>query len=325
MLRRVRSVRSPVTDESAVVGRDSTTAPGPPVHPLGNRLHRTFPPGVVLGKDTEPAGPADDQHVDNRLAMDDRRASRVPVDPPRPDASDERLELGNAPLANAVWPEHKSRASEVAGLPLRGGYAFSKRATDIAVSVGLILFLAPLLVAIAVLIKLDSRGPVFFRQERFGLGGKSFRMTKFRTMVVDAPDQVPVLTAKAERGEIGAVEAPAFKSKDDPRVTSVGRHLRRFSLDELPQLFDVLLGSMSLVGPRPLVARETQALSEAERSRHLVKPGLTCLWQTSRRSRVSYQERMAMDIEYTRRMSFWLDLALLLKTPLAVVRGDGAF
>ena len=150
-------------------------------------------------------------------------------------------------------------------------------------------------------------------------------MLKFRTMIDGAEQQADALRIAALNGEFRAVDAPAFKSADDPRVTAVGRFLRRYSLDEIPQFLNVLRGEMTLVGPRPLVATEARQLPLEATVRHSVKPGLTCIWQTSGRSRVSYQERMAMDVKYVQTRSLKLDIILLLKTPLAAIRGDGAF
>jgi lipopolysaccharide/colanic/teichoic acid biosynthesis glycosyltransferase len=204
------------------------------------------------------------------------------------------------------------------------GYAFTKRVIDIVLSVILIMLLTPAFVAIAILVKLTSPGPVFFRQERCGAGGEPFMITKFRSMVSDAEARLGGLTERAQRGEIDAVDAPAFKSANDPRVTTVGKYLRLLSLDELPQLFDVLAGHMSLVGPRPLVFQEALVLTDEHQLRHVVKPGITCIWQVSGRSRLSFEDRMAMDVEYVRRRSLWLDLVLIWSTPAAVLRRDGA-
>jgi lipopolysaccharide/colanic/teichoic acid biosynthesis glycosyltransferase len=205
------------------------------------------------------------------------------------------------------------------------GYEVAKRALDVVAAFALLIVASPALLAIALAVKWTSPGPVFFRQERYGLGGQPFSMLKFRTMVADAEQQAEALRAAALNGEIRAIDAPAFKSADDPRVTAVGRVLRRYSLDEIPQFLNVLKGDMTLVGPRPLVAAEALRVPADATVRHSVKPGLTCIWQTSGRSRVSYDERMAMDVEYVRTRSLKLDLILLLKTPLAAIRGDGAF
>ena len=205
------------------------------------------------------------------------------------------------------------------------GYEFAKRALDIVAALILLILISPAFLVIAILVKRSSPGPVFFRQERYGLGGRPFQMLKFRTMVVDAELQAEAMRLRALNGEITAIDAPAFKSAEDPRVTPVGRVLRRFSLDEVPQFVNVLRGEMTLVGPRPLVSAEAREVPAEALVRHAVKPGLTCIWQTSGRSRVSYEERMAMDVEYVRTRSLWLDIVLILKTPLAAIRGDGAF
>jgi len=205
------------------------------------------------------------------------------------------------------------------------GYTVAKRCLDVIVCASLLLLLAPLLLLIGLAVKLDSPGPMFFRQDRAGLGGRPFRMTKFRSMCANAEDRLEEMRVRAAIGEFRVVDAPAFKATDDPRVTRLGRFLRRTSLDELPQLFDVLIGTMSLVGPRPLVPLEAAQLPSVANVRQLVKPGITGAWQTARRSTVTYEQRLAMDLDYVKRRSLLLDLLLLLKTPLAVLRGDGAW
>ena len=190
-----------------------------------------------------------------------------------------------------------------------------KRVLDVlGASVGLVLLL-PLFVAVVLSIKLTSKGPVFFTQMRSGRGGKPFRMLKFRTMVTDAEAKKQSLQILNER------QGPAFKIKDDPRVLTVGRWLRTTSLDELPQLWNVLKGDMSLVGPRPLPCDESEACL-GWRSRRLdVTPGLTCTWQVRDRSEVSFDDWMRMDAAYARKQSFWRDLRLLVETVPAVVLG----
>jgi lipopolysaccharide/colanic/teichoic acid biosynthesis glycosyltransferase len=193
-----------------------------------------------------------------------------------------------------------------------------KRVIDVAgASLGL-LFLSPLFVAVAVAIKLTSRGPAFFRQKRSGLGGKEFVMLKFRSMVVDAEVRKQQLLALNEQ------DGPAFKVKDDPRTTPVGRLLRRTSLDELPQLWNVLRGDMSLVGPRPLPCDETASCSGWHRQRLDVTPGLTCIWQVRGRSKVSFADWVRMDVQYIRSRSLGGDVKLLLQTVPAVVSRRGA-
>jgi exopolysaccharide biosynthesis polyprenyl glycosylphosphotransferase len=206
------------------------------------------------------------------------------------------------------------------------GYTWSKRGIDIVAASALLLLLSPLLLLACIAIKLTSPGPLFFRQERYGRGGRTFRIWKLRTMVAEAEDRIAEAQEHlSAHGHDSNHHGPAFKSKDDPRVTPLGRVLRRTSLDEIPQLFNVLQGSMSLVGPRPLVRAEVDELTPEQVRRHAVKPGITCIWQTSGRSRVPYEQRMQMDLAYVDHRSLWLDLWLLLKTPLSVLKGDGAY
>jgi lipopolysaccharide/colanic/teichoic acid biosynthesis glycosyltransferase len=162
-------------------------------------------------------------------------------------------------------------------------------------------------------------GPAFYLQERVGVGGKRFRMVKFRSMRVNADREVAALAAHNE----GA--GPLFKMRTDPRVTRIGALLRRYSIDELPQLFNVLTGSMSLVGPRPPLPREVAAYADDARRRLLVRPGMTGLWQVSGRSELSWEETVRLDLRYVENWSVTLDLAILWKTVNAVVRGRGAF
>jgi lipopolysaccharide/colanic/teichoic acid biosynthesis glycosyltransferase len=193
-----------------------------------------------------------------------------------------------------------------------------KRCLDvIGATVGLVVF-APLMAIIAAAIKLTAPGPVFFKQMRDGLGGRRFVMYKFRSMVVDAEAQKQSL-----RG-LNQQDGPAFKIKSDPRVTWFGQFLRRTSLDELPQLWNVLVGDMSLVGPRPLPCDESDACQGWLRRRLDVTPGLTCIWQVKGRSQVSFAEWVRMDIQYARRRSLWHDLALIAQTIPAVLWGKGA-
>lgn len=194
-----------------------------------------------------------------------------------------------------------------------------KRAMDVALaSIGLLL-LAPLFVLIAAAVALDSPGRIFFRQERVGLGRRKFRMWKFRTMVPEAEARVAALEEQNE------VNGAAFKMKEDPRVTRVGRILRKLSLDELPQLLNVLTGEMSLVGPRPLPVRDVERLGEPwQQRRFSMKPGLTCLWQVNGRHEISFDHWMELDLQYIDTWSLGLDLEIVLKTVPAVLRGSGA-
>jgi lipopolysaccharide/colanic/teichoic acid biosynthesis glycosyltransferase len=194
----------------------------------------------------------------------------------------------------------------------------TKRVIDVLGALVGLLILAPLFLLIAVAIKLSSRGPVFFKQRRSGRGGKPFSMYKFRTMVVDAEARKADLLALNEQ------DGPAFKMKKDPRVTRVGRFLRQTSLDELPQLWNVLTGDMSLVGPRPLPCSETESCAGWQRRRLEVTPGITCFWQVRGRSSVSFADWVRMDVQYIRSQSLPQDLKLLFLTVPAVLLRRGA-
>jgi lipopolysaccharide/colanic/teichoic acid biosynthesis glycosyltransferase len=194
-----------------------------------------------------------------------------------------------------------------------------KRALDITLGSLMIVILSPLLLLIAGLVKVTSRGPVFFVQRRVGKDGRPFSMLKFRSMCHDAHER------RAEHESLNLHTGPIFKAKADPRITGVGRFIRRMSIDELPQLLNVLLGNMSLVGPRPCLPEEFTAYDERERQRVLVKPGLTCIWQVSGRSNLSFDTWVAMDLNYISTWSFWLDLKLLFLTLPAVFSRRGAY
>ena len=193
-----------------------------------------------------------------------------------------------------------------------------KRAMDVLISAAMLLALAPLLLAIAIAILLDSGRPVLFRQRRAGLEGEPFTMVKFRTMDADAEERLGELV------DLAKLEQPAFKIPDDPRVTRTGRFLRRTSLDELPQLLNVLRGQMSLVGPRPEEESVVALYDERQRSRLAIKPGMTGPMQVYGRSDLTFEERLAMERDYLDNLSLLTDLALLLRTPRAVIRGEGA-
>ena len=184
----------------------------------------------------------------------------------------------------------------------------------------LLLGTLPVMAIIALGIRLTSRGPVLFRQERCGLHGRPFIMLKFRSMVTDAEQRHHELVALNEMG------GPVFKVTNDPRITPIGRLLRKYSLDELPQLFNVLRGEMSLVGPRPLPVYEVEKFDDpAHRRRLSVKPGLTCLWQVSGRNEVrDFREWVRLDLEYIDNWSLWLDMQILVRTVPVVLAGTGA-
>jgi len=203
--------------------------------------------------------------------------------------------------------------------PRRLGYRAAKRALDIAAAaVGLVAF-SWFFALVALLVKATSRGPVLFRQARAGLGGRPFTLLKFRSMRAEAEAEHHTL---AHHNTMGG---PVFKMRGDPRITPLGRFLRRSSLDELPQLVNVLLGQMSLVGPRPLPVDEAARLAPEHQARHSVPPGLTGLWQASGRNSLPCERMMQLDLEYVARCSFWLDLRILVGTIPAVVTGRGAF
>jgi exopolysaccharide biosynthesis polyprenyl glycosylphosphotransferase len=196
---------------------------------------------------------------------------------------------------------------------------FVKRTFDLVVSSLLLALLSPLLVAIAALVWLTSRGPVIYRSHRPGIGGESFACFKFRTMHTDAEQH------QADLESINEATGPLFKIRQDPRLTPVGRFLRRYSLDELPQLVNVLRGQMSLVGPRPLPLRDFEQLEEWHKKRYLVLPGITGLWQVSGRSELDFDDLVRLDFLYLERWSVGLDLAIMLKTIPAVLSRRGAF
>jgi exopolysaccharide biosynthesis polyprenyl glycosylphosphotransferase len=194
-----------------------------------------------------------------------------------------------------------------------------KRLLDIAFSLILLILLAPVFVVVAVLIQLYSPGPVFFRQVRMGLNKRRFRIFKFRTMVPNAEKMMAQLEAHNE------ASGPVFKIKEDPRITPIGKVLRRTSIDELPQLVNVLKGDMSLVGPRPLPVRDYEGFSEDwHRRRFSVRPGITCLWQVSGRSSLPFEQWMKLDLQYMDEWSLWLDMKILAQTVSAVLKGSGA-
>lgn len=198
------------------------------------------------------------------------------------------------------------------------GQLFMKRMLDVVLSSILLLVLCPVFLIIAVCIKATSRGPVFFTQERVGLNKRTFRMMKFRSMRDDAEQMRDSII------HLNEVDGPVFKIQNDPRVTGVGKFLRRTSLDELPQLINVLRGEMSLVGPRPPLADEVDRYEWMFRKRLSVKPGMTCIWQISGRSDVSFARWMRMDQDYVENWSLWLDMQILLKTIPAVLTSRGA-
>lgn len=198
-------------------------------------------------------------------------------------------------------------------------YRFLKRTGDILISLFGLIVLSPVLAVVALLIWLEDRGPVIFTQERNGLNNRIFKMYKFRSMVINAA------ALRSEMEKYNELDGPAFKMKHDPRITRIGRFIRKTSLDELPQLVNILLGQMSLVGPRPLPTYETAQCNDYQMQRLLVKPGLTCYWQISGRSDITFDEWIEMDLKYIREASALTDLKILFQTARAVLTGKGAY
>ena len=199
------------------------------------------------------------------------------------------------------------------------GADIQRRFLDIILSTAALLFLSPVFTLTALAIKLDSRGPVLFRQSRIGRDGKAFTMVKFRSMTTDAETRRADLINTSDR------EGVCFKSRTDPRVTRVGRFIRRFSLDELPQVLNVLHGDMAIVGPRPALPSEVAAYPKRAMGRLAVKPGITGVWQVSGRANIGFDQMVEMDISYAVSRTLLLDLVLILKTFGAVVSGRGAY
>ena len=198
-------------------------------------------------------------------------------------------------------------------------FQFVKRGFDIFNALLALILLSPLLIIVAIIIKCYDRGPVFFKQERMGKDGKKFKMIKFRSMRVGAEGELHGLMDRNE------ASGPLFKIKDDPRITKPGKFIRKTSIDELPQLFNILGGSMSFVGPRPALEREVEAYKfESDKWRMKVKPGLTCIWQVSGRSNLPFAEQVEMDKYYIVHRNVFLDLKILLLTVPAVLTSDGA-
>ncbi len=221
----------------------------------------------------------------------------------------------------------RSRQTELEGIPLltfettvaKESHLFIKRAMDIVISGLGIILVSPLFFVVAVIIKLTSSGPVLFTQKRVGLNGRKFKFYKFRTMYKGAEKKLSELEARNEMG------GPIFKMKKDPRITPVGKILRKFSIDELPQLFNVFVGHMSLIGPRPPIPKEVEQYNPWQRRRLSMRPGLTCLWQIKGRNKLSFNEWMKLDLEYLDNWSLRLDFEIMMKTIPVVLFGIGAY
>lgn len=198
-------------------------------------------------------------------------------------------------------------------------YRFFKRMLDIVASVIGLIVLSPVFLIVSLAIKAEDRGPIFYSQVRLGKGQRPFKMWKFRSMVVDADEKLEKLLEQNE------VEGAMFKMKEDPRITNVGRFTRKHSLDELPQLWNVLIGEMSLVGPRPPLEREVAEYSEYDKQRLIVKPGCTGFWQVTARNDVDFEGMVNLDLEYIERSSVLFDISILFKTVAIVFKPNGAY
>jgi len=225
----------------------------------------------------------------------------------------------------ALYPDLNQKKDESRRLALG-----LKRCIDVLGSLGALIVFSPIFAALAILIKLTSKGPVVFKQERLGQHGKPFKLYKFRSMRTDCDSRIheqyvsQFIAGKVDGNE-SSEQKPLFKIQKDPRITSIGGFIRKTSLDELPQFWNVLVGNMSLVGPRPPLAYEFRAYDAWHRRRVLeIKPGITGLWQVEGRSRTRFDEMVRLDLKYARNWSIWLDLKILVQTPGAVILGDGA-
>jgi len=283
-------------------------------------LFRTDPPvGVVEAPAPPPAVPTLYPQVGDGV-FDARRLPDPPVAKPRTNfRAGKRRRIRKAPRPVSLVHARLARGEEIvqAAGNLSPRYRRLKRGFDVAGAVLLLLLLWPLMLGTWLVLCLTTRGKPIFKQVRLGYRGRPFTMYKFRTMRLDALEtQHQVANEK---------DGPIFKNRRDPRITTIGRFLRSTSIDELPQLFNVLRGEMSLVGPRPPIGREVAEYEPWHRGRLAVKPGLTCLWQVSGRSEVDFDRWVRMDLWYVRNQDFLVDLKLLLKTPWSVLSGRGAY
>jgi len=220
----------------------------------------------------------------------------------------------------------KVRQTDFSGFPLlefetfaaKEWQLFIKRVMDIVLSISLLIIFTPLVLATIFAIKVTSNGPLLFSQTRSGMNGRKFKLYKFRTMIVGAEMK------KRELEKMNEMDGPVFKIKKDPRITTVGRVLRRLSIDEIPQLFNVLKGDMSIVGPRPPLPVEVELYKKWQRRRLTLKPGLTCIWQVSGRNKIQFEKWMEMDLQYIDEWSLWLDIKIVFKTIFVVLFGYGA-
>ncbi len=228
-------------------------------------------------------------------------------------------EGGNPAAVSTTRLSAEIPAIVVESVPESTAYRISRRVFDLVLGSFILLLVAPVAPFLALMIRLDSRGPVLYRQTRVGLGGRCFTFYKFRSMYSGSDRKQEELAALNEQA------GPIFKIREDPRITPVGRFLRRSSLDEIPQILNVLKGDMSIVGPRPALPAEVAKYESWQRRRLEAKPGLTCLWQISGRSHIGFDEWMRLDLEYLRTRSMWTDVVILFKTVPAVMARRGAY
>ena len=198
-------------------------------------------------------------------------------------------------------------------------YLRIKRWMDILLSAVALVCLSPIFLATAIAIKIEDRGPVFFSQLRAGKDMKPFKIYKFRSMYIDADAELPEMMKNNEQ------TGHAFKIKDDPRITKVGKFIRKFSIDELPQLINIIKGDMSIVGPRPILPFQMEECNEYERQRLVVQPGLTCYWQIGGRANIKWEDWVELDLDYIEKMSLWTDIKIIVKTIPAVFDREGAY
>lgn len=198
-------------------------------------------------------------------------------------------------------------------------YFFIKRVFDIIASLTGLIILSPVLLITSIAIKIEDKGPVIFSQERVGRNGKTFKMYKFRSMYTNAEEILKELK------DLNEADGPVFKMKNDPRITKVGRFIRKYSIDELLQLINIIRGDMSVVGPRPALPKEVAEYDEFAKQRLLVKPGLSCYWQISGRSDIGFEQWMKLDVKYIKEMGILTDLKIILLTIPAVLKGEGSY
>ena len=295
---------------------------------------------AVEARAGRPDWPASEEHPARDLSVDATSqtgsvlTSRVPAAArPRPANGTHPHGYANGHArprngAHGAWVQPRVSAANAAGAPVlpfetpvpEGAYLrYGKRAFDVLGALVLLVIAAPVLLLLAILIKVESAGPVFYRSTRIGRGGRPFTFYKLRSMVKDADRHQHKLAHMNE------ADGPVFKIARDPRITRIGRILRSTSLDEVPQFYNVLIGDMSLVGPRPPIPKEVAQYEPWQLRRLDVRPGITCLWQISGRSRIGFQEWMRLDLEYIRHQSLALDLKILLRTIPAVLSREGAY